>query len=124
VTDARILEALGIPADATEAGIAEGLRRLAGLPSNGGDPALWMRVIAGVDAAVRHRDERVDLALFAHGIASHAIAPDDGRFGAGAWDAELGVVDDEADERLRELAIEQLAPRLWDAGLVYIIDYV
>jgi hypothetical protein len=129
VTDARILEALGIPADATEKGIAEGLRRLAGLPPvASGDPALWMRILAGIDVAVRHSDERADLALFAHGIASHAIAapgePSEERFGVEAWDLEWGVNDGESDERLRELAIDELAPRLWDARLVYIINYV
>lgn len=129
MTDARILDALGLPTGGTEAAIAEGLRRLAGLPPGGGrDPALWMRVLAGVDMAVRHGDERVDLALFAHGIASHAIAPlhdpDEERFGARAWDVEIGVADGESDERLRELAMDEIAPRLWDARLVYIINYV
>ncbi|HMJ01977.1 MAG TPA: hypothetical protein VK506_03495, partial [Conexibacter sp.] len=76
----------------------------------------------------RHGEEKVDLALFAHGIASHAIVPPgdpaEDRFGIPAWDRELGVDDGESDELLRMLAIERLAPRLWNAGLVYIINYV
>lgn len=129
MTDARIFQALGLAEAATDAAIAQQLRCLAGVPSDGSiDPALWMRVIQGIESAVRYSSERVDLALFAHGIASHAISapgePEEERFGVRAWDAELGVSDGESDEKLRELAIERLAPRLWNARLVYFINYV
>jgi len=129
MTDFRILGALDLRDGAPDWAIAGRLRQLAGMSH--GEPAdvgLWMRLVEAIDDAVRHGEEKVDLALFAHGIASHAIVPPgdpaEDRFGIPAWDRELGVDDGESDELLRMLAIERLAPRLWNAGLVYIINYV
>jgi hypothetical protein len=129
MADARILAALGLRDGAPDWAIAGRLRQLAGLPPDGPvEVGLWMRAFEAVDDAVRHGDETVDLAQFAHGIACHAIAPpgdrDEERLGVQAWDREFGVEGGESDELLRMLAIERLAPRLWNAGLVYIINYV
>jgi len=127
-TDPRILGALGLRAGAPDAQVAARLRQLAGLAPDGPtDVGLWMRVVQGVETAVDHGAEKVDLALFAHGIASHAVVPpgepEAERFGVEAWDRELGVGYAESDEALRMLAIERLAPRLWNAGLVHIVNY-
>jgi hypothetical protein len=125
----EILRALDLPVDATDAQIAEGLRKLAGLPPHGTtDDALWMRFVDGIELA-RHGagGARADLALLANRIVEHAIVPpeDPGeeRYGTRAWDRELGVPYPESDERLRKFVIDVIAPRLWDAGLFYIVNY-
>jgi hypothetical protein len=91
-----VLRALGLALDASDAQIADGLRVLAGLPPGGTTNAsLWVRFLQGIEHA-RH----------------------------GAGGAELGVPYAESDERLRMLVIDEIAPRLWDADLFYVINYV
>lgn len=128
--DPRIFDALAIPRGASDAQVAARLRRLAGLPARGTtDPTLWVRFLEGIEVA-RHGagGARVDLALLANRVVEYAILPpghaDEGRWGEAAWDRELGTSPPYGDELLRMLVIERVAPRLWNAGLFYVINYV
>jgi hypothetical protein len=128
--DPRVMDALGIAPDATDAQVAAQLRRLAGLaPDETTDAALWVRFAEGIDAARRGAGgARVDLAQLANRVVEYAISPpgfpQEDRCSEAAWDRELCTKPPDGDEFLRMFVIERLAPRLWNARLVYIINYV
>ncbi|HYV14832.1 MAG TPA: hypothetical protein VE972_02300 [Conexibacter sp.] len=127
---AAILNALGLAGDLSDAQVAEGLRSLGGMPPQGTtDASLWGRFLEGIVLA-RHGagGARGDLAILADRVVSWAIVPPglpgEQRWGAAAWDRELGLARAQSDDRLRMFVIDEIAPRLWDAGLFYVIDYV
>ncbi len=130
MSDARVLAMLGLRSGADTSEVAGALRGLAGMSAAGtNDPALWARF---VEAIVRARgdgrdDARADLAELANRVVEHAVVapggPGEERYGSAAWDRELDVGPAASDEVLRALVIEEIAPRLWDAGLFHVIDY-
>jgi hypothetical protein len=121
--DPRILAATGLPNVASNAQIADGLRGLADLPKDGhANSRLWARFLQGVQyGQIGLGDSRGHRAQLANAIVEYAIVPPgepgEAEFGTGPWDRELGVGPTEADENLRGLVFEEIAPRLEAASL-------
>jgi len=121
--DPRLAEALGIPANPSDDDVARRFRSLLRLPPDSDDAARWVRFLEGVEVARTLRDDgpRGDRAELAHFTVGHAIVrpgePAEDRYGIEAWDRELHVGVAEADDVLRELVIDEIAPRLARAGL-------
>lgn len=121
--DTRILVALGLPLEADEQEIADGLSRLSGREQAAApNVQLWMRFYDGIELS-RHGSTgaRGDGALFANRIVEYAIVPPgeagEEAFGLDAWERELGHPNPNADEALRMFVIDEIAPRLARAGL-------
>ncbi len=123
MADVRVLEALGLLPTAADWQIAGRLRQLSGRSrEDPTDVALWLRFYDGIELAREGpRGARGDEALLANRIVEHAIVPpglpDEDRYGLLAWDRELGAPQPNADEELRRIVFEQIAPRLARAGL-------
>jgi hypothetical protein len=121
--DRRVARAVGLSDDLSNEAIAQHFRALVGLPPEGTtDPLLWPRYLYGIELArTGPAGPRGDQAEFANNVVEWAAPgfnqPDEVRFGYDAWDRELGVTDAKSDDILRELAYEELAPRLERAGL-------
>ncbi len=124
VIDARIAVALGLASDADEAAIAAFFRRELGLPPEGStDPTLWARFLYSIELSrTGPFGQKCDEAELANNVVGWAVVtagdPQEQRFGAGAWDRELGVEHARCDEILRSFAYSEVFQRLVSAGLV------
>jgi hypothetical protein len=125
--DSQTLAAFDLPPDATGPQIAARMRQLAGLPANpNANVELWTHFLEAVEwSRTNDPDPRCDRGQLANGIASGAIVPPgrpgEDRFGTIPWDHELGVDFAGADNVLRMLVIDEIAPRLDAAGLIRLI---
>lgn len=122
MTSAAVLDALGISRDADAIEQARRLRLLAGLPEESSEPMLWGRLLNEIEGTLRFPGGNDgDGAQLANNVVGCAIAPpgdpDEVRCGLEAWEEELGAPRPNADEFLREFVIDEIAPRLQQAGL-------
>lgn len=123
MTYARVLDALDIPRDADDAEVARCLRRMLGAASaEPSDAQLWRRFVDMIDGTLAFPGgDDGDGAQLANSVVASSIVPPGGRgeerWGVEAWDRELGVPFGESDDVLRELVIDEIAPRLARAGL-------
>lgn len=121
--DVEVAAALGLSADMSEEAVAGRFRGLAGLsPEGSTDPGLWTRFHYGVELArTGPLGPRGDTAELANNVVEWAIVPpgdrEEARYGLAAWERELHAPKPNADEALRELVMDEIAPRLERAGL-------
>jgi hypothetical protein len=125
--DSRVAVAVGLAPEADEDAIARHFRSMVGRsPGDSTDPRLWARYLYSIELArTGWHGARGDQAEFANNVVGWAVVlPGDSdaeRYGEAAWARELGVTPAECDPILRELAYDEIAPRLERAGLYAIL---